>query len=509
MNIGSHVWNAADRFPNRVAVVVGDESTTYAKLRETGLAVAMMLKNRGVKAGDRVAFSGHKTEISIAIMQATLWLGAAYVPVDPLSPTERAQYVLTDCNVKVFLADRATIERVATGPLASLACIRTDEGFGNVERSLLLAAAEAEGFSPREMQPNDLAYILYTSGSTGRPKGVCISHLNSEAFFLWAAEELDIGPDDRLSNHAAFHFDLSVFDLYAAFARGASVHLVPDRAAYAPARLVSFIQEHRITVWYSVPSVLSLMVEEGGLAGAPHHLRAVIFAGEPFPLPKARAFAAAVGPTRLLNFYGPTETNVCTFHEVRHADLADDSKGIPIGIACSGDETWVELEDGTRAGVGEGGELCVSGPTVMLGYWGKAGVPSTVYRTGDIVRILADGSYLFSGRRDHMVKVRGHRVELGEVETVLERHPSVSEVAVVVRGEGREAKMVAHVVCKTDTNLLSLKRHCAERLPPHMIIHEVKYWSVPLPRTRNGKVDRKALMEEPLVAAPRAINASS
>lgn len=479
------LWAGARRAPNALAVSGPDGSLTYGELNRLADWMAYSLAELGVARGDRVGIWLDKSVRAVAAMQGVLRLGAAYVPLDPLAPPRRIEEIINDSSMRAVVSTSERVEsldvRVANLSPLLVDAVGLDQ---HPDRPIDAVAVETD----------DLAYILYTSGSTGKPKGVCISHRNALAFIEWAAEELDAKPDDRLSNHAPFHFDLSVLDLYVAFATGASVHLIPDGLSYVPSRLVEFIRDEHITIWYSVPSALILMIEEGGLLEGPEMpVRAYLFAGEPFPISHLRRLVESWPSARYLNLYGPTETNVCTFHEV--AEIAQDRTApVPIGRACSGDRVWAVKDDGTEAGPGEEGQLMVSGPTVLMGYWGKPPHGDAPYPTGDIVRLESDGNYAFIGRRDHMVKVRGHRIEMGDIEDALAHYPGMHEVAVTVAGSGVDARLVAFGVHpgSPQPTLLDIKRHCAERLPRYMIVDEVQFLPA-LPRTRNGKVDRLEL----------------
>ena len=417
-------------------------------------------------------------------MQAVLRMGAVYVPADATNPMYRVALMARDCGAAAACTTKERVPEIAAALGHGVACI--DLG-GSLDLDVPPVNVA--------VGPDDPAYILYTSGSTGTPKGVCISHGNALAFVAWAVAELSAGPGDRFANHASLSFDLSVLDLYAAFTVGATVHLIPGELGYAPVQLVRFLHERQISIWYSVPSALILMIRSGGLLDrrAPAALRAVLFAGEPFPIGYLRRLAGWTR-ARLLNLYGPTETNVCTFRPVSQPDLERD-RPAPIGTACCGDRVWAEMPDGSRARPGDEGELVVDGPTVMLGYWGQPPQDGP-YRTGDIVRVLPGGAFDYLGRHDHMVKVRGYRIELGEVEAVLNTHPDVDDAAVLVDGTGAHARLTAFVapVAGRRPSLLSLKLHSAGRLPPHMIIDDMRTLAQ-LPRTRNGKVDRRSLRQ--------------
>lgn len=485
MNLYELAARSAAAHPDRAAVVGPSGPISYRELDHLANRLARQLARLGARRGDRIIIWDDKSIPSVAAMQAALRIGAAYVPADGATPPARLTAIARDCAARVVCTTSARIAQLAGGLACGVKCL---DLAGPLSGS---AAAVAEPVSP-----DDLAYILYTSGSTGAPKGVCISHRNARAFVDWAVAALGARPDDRFANHAPLTFDLSVLDLYAAFAAGAAVHLIPRELGYAPAGLAEFIHRRGITIWYSVPSALILMIRAGMLARpAPPGLRAVLFAGEPFPVGHVRNLRIWTR-ARLLNLYGPTETNVCTSHEVVPSDLLR-NRPVPIGTAACGDTVWAVKPDGTAAGPGEDGELMVAGPTVMLGYWGSEPHRGP-YRTGDIVRVLGDGSFDYIGRGDQLVKVRGHRIEPGEVEAALVSHPDVAEAAVVVRGAGVDARLEAFIVARPgrEPSVLALKRHSSERLPTYMIADQMHL--VPcLPRTQTGKTDRLALAADP------------
>jgi amino acid adenylation domain-containing protein len=510
---------SAERVPDNLAVIDGDRSLTYLELEQQSNRLARLLVELGVVKGDRVALYLDKSLESVVGIYGALKAGAAYVPLDPQAPVTRLAYIAADCDVRCVLTGtekagnwRALVDDDSSVPLVVLNG-SAPEGELSVGLSIFdPTAIDAQAPLAPAVEPIglDLAYILYTSGSTGNPKGVMLSHLNALTFVRWAAEEFAVTATDRVSSHAPFHFDLSVFDLFAPALAGATVVLVPPRTSVFPIEVRRFIDRHNITVWYSVPSILTLLLLRGGLEdGQFPALRTMLFAGEVFPTKYLRELMRRLPHVRFANLYGPTETNVCTWYEV--PPLADDRhEPIPIGRAMADVEVFAVDGEGRRVPKGATGELLVRGSTVMQGYWGDPErtarvlvpnpldgmLPDRVYRTGDLVQELDDGTYRFLGRRDAQIKSRGYRIELGDIEAAIYAHDAVAECAVVaVPDELVTNRIKLYVVVRDSTSERDLARFCADRIPRYMIPDCFEF-RVSLPKTSTGKIDRQALQAD-------------
>jgi amino acid adenylation domain-containing protein len=504
---------SARSVPDRLALTDGAGSLTYRELDDRSEAVAHLLVAQGVRRGDRVGVLLDKSNEAIVGIYAVLKAGAAYVPLDPTAPVSRLAYIASNCGIRTLLTEsskRASWEQLIDLQAGIDTFVVLDAVVCHLEPpagTSVVLAHEPDRLATQlpELIDDDLAYILYTSGSTGQPKGVMLSHRNALGFVNWAADEFGLHSTDRMSSHAPLHFDLSILDIFGAARAGAAVVLVPSEVSVFPTGMADFVETHAITVWYSVPSVLSRLVQRGGLgAGRMPTLRLVLFAGEVFPTPYLRRLMDALPVARLCNLYGPTETNVCTYQWVSGLVEGDD-RDIPIGRPIANVRTFV-VSDGLKIlPQGEVGELLVTGCTVMQGYWadeertvrslvsnpdGSAGV---AYRTGDLVVDEGKGDFRFLGRRDNQIKSRGYRIELGEIETALHSHPDVVECAAVAFPDPVITNRIhAVAVVRGSATVRDLNRHCSEKLPSYMVPATLELIER-LPRTSTGKIDRNLL----------------
>lgn len=498
----SLLQETAARHGDRPAVVFGDDGRTYAQLLNASDRLARLLADQGAEPGRRVAFCFQKSIDALISMFAIVRTGAAYVPLDPAWPAERITAICQDADIHMWTGSRMPPKGV--GDFETVIVSNPDDS-----GAIALNAwwdFDSSG-DPPCVPENGIANILYTSGSTGRPKGVMITTQSLLHFSRWVVDTFALTSDDRLANHAPFHFDLSTLDIFAAVRAGATMCPVPERLKMFPYQMARFIADREITVWYSVPSALILMQMKGQLADHDlSRLRHVIFAGEVMPKPALRDLARALSHAEWTNLYGPTETNVCTFHLVDRSELEDDSP-VPIGQPISETRIWIVDEQGKPISDERPGELWVAGPTLTHGYlgdaestrWRRATAPDgcgSAWRTGDRVRRRADGVLLFEGRIDRMIKCRGHRIEPGEIETALCRHPAIREAAVVpipdpVFGNRLKACVAtSEVQSPTESELIA---HCRECLPVTMLPDEWQFHDA-LPRTDRGKINMQALM---------------
>ncbi|MEM8619077.1 MAG: amino acid adenylation domain-containing protein [Actinomycetota bacterium] len=499
---------------DHTAVADGTQTLSWTEYDRRIGQLATVLRDGGVRRGDRVAVHLTKSVDSFCAVHAVIRAGAVNVPLDPLAPVAAVAAVAADAAPAALISDaRAAVLRPLTEELRPSLLVMptrndppTDGGHRRVATAVAIEAA-IPMVADDEGDPHNPAYIIYTSGSTGRPKGIVHTHASALAYARAAVDLYELRPSDRHANIAPLHFDQSTFELYAAPLAGASVLVVPDAVMRFPASLGQLVAEQRVTVWYSVPYLLMQLLERGGLDDRDlSSLRWVLFGGEAFPPTSLAELMHRLPRCRFSNVYGPAEVNQCTHFEPRHPL----DEAVPIGAPWSAAELVVVSPDGppgAAATVADGaaGQLLVASPTMMSGYWQREDLTSAVivdrtdrpgvrwYVTGDLVRRRADGDLDFLGRSDNQVKVRGHRVELEAVDAALLDQPGVHAATVVVeRPPAAEHRLVAAVVVDGEAfderaTLGALRR----RLPSYAVPSEIR--SVPsLPRTGTGKVDRNA-----------------
>lgn len=464
--------------PDTVALVEGQQRLSYGQLRKRAASLSKALvKDR--KNCRRVAIALDRGIDACIALFSVLGAGACYVPLDMKNPAARLRYIIDDVDPQWVIGLGSCPDWIDETELW-LDIERIEESGENVPTW------------PISVDPENLAAILYTSGSTGRPKGVALSHRALHNFAAWATAMFCINTRDRVASLTPFHFDLSIFDLFGSLTCGAAVYFVPAALTLSPSRLSNWLGEHQISVFYTVPSLLSFLALKGALETTPlPSLTTILFAGEVFPTEQLKRLGELLPDIDLYNLYGPTETNVCCYWPVDRGRLTD-GQPIPIGRpACN---AVLKIDADT-------GELLVQSANNLSGYWQQGRLVNALtdegfYATGDRVAMNQRGELLFHGRLDRMLKCSGYRVEPAEIERAILQHPEVLACAVVgiadkTSGQRPAAVVVLKAGAKIENVVLAVKL----RLPFYM--HPVK-WAVlaKLPLLSNGKTDYQLVQQQ-------------
>jgi amino acid adenylation domain-containing protein len=480
--------------PDRVAVTAPDGTATYRELHRRAEAVARALRASGVGPDVPVGLSAEPGVSLVAGMLGILAAGGAYVPLDPAYPAQRHRFLLQDAGVKLVVAD-------STGAETFRGC-----GVEVVDVAAPWAGDDAP-VPAALVAPDNLAYVIHTSGSTGTPKGVAVEHRHVARLFTSTRDWFRFGPDDVWTLFHSPSFDFSVWEIWGALWHGGRLVVVPRSATRAPARLWELLRSEGVTVLNQTPSAFRQLVAADPGTG-PGDLRVVVFGGERLDVSMLRPWVDRYGDERprLVNMYGITETTVhVTYRRLRAGDL-DGTGPSPIGVPIG--DLRVSLRDAHGEPVPDGrpGELWVAGAGVARGYHGRPELTAERfvvtggerwYRSGDRARRDPDGQLRYLGRIDDQIKVRGYRIEPGEVEACLAAHEGVAGAVVDARDfGGGDVRLVAHVQPGPGRDAAGLpeelRRWAGQRLPAHLCPSAYRVVAE-LPRTAQGKVDRAAL----------------
>ncbi len=486
-----------DRSPNSLAVIGDEAELTYAELDTRANQLAHRLRSLGVGPESRMAVCAERGVEMLIGLLGTLKAGAAYVPLDPSYPRERLAFVLADTGARVVLIQKALESKLPDhdAPVLYLDGIATEET-GDADRP------------ETGVTPDNLAYVIYTSGSTGNPKGVLISHRSINNRILWTNDRFPLGPNDRLLQKTPYTFDASIWELFAPLMAGAVLVMARPGGHQDPSYLAQAVAERQITILQLVPSMLRVFLDQEGVVESCRSLRRMFCGGEALS-PDLRDRFYSLLQADLINLYGPTESSI----DAASFALDRDNREaiVPLGRPLSNIQVYILDRNMEPAPIGVGGELHIGGVGLARGYLNRpdltaasfipnpfAATPGArLYRTGDLARYLPDGRLEFLGRLDHQVKLRGFRIEPGEIEAMLRAHPAVQEAVVQVRPtRTADKELVAYVVSSngSEPNVLVkiLQQSAREKLPEYMVPAAFVVLEQ-MPRTLSGKIDLRAL----------------
>lgn len=489
---------AAAEYPRSDAIIDDTGHMSYAELYQHARAAASLVLELGLGgAGEPVIVTGDKSARMLAVCLGILLAGGSYVPVDAQAAPLRLASIFRVLDKPLVIAQDELLE-VAQGACAPERVHTFSEALGHpVDQKRVARAMKA-------IVSSDPAYVLFTSGSTGTPKGVIVSHRSVLDFISSFTELFGIDKTDVIANQAPFDFDVSVKDIYSALATGATLLILPRRLFSEPAELIRWLDRYRVTTLTWAVAALCLLTSLHALDSVELScVRRVLFSGETMPLRHLATWLERLPQADFYNLYGPTEVTCnCLYHPIDRS--RDYSKGIPLGEPFPDHEVFVVDEQGSFAHrAGEIGELYVKTPQLALGYIAdkertdaafvqnplQRSFAQKVYRTGDLVRISPDGELIFFGRRDNQIKHLGHRIELEEIDLAIERFDEVERCRCAY--DEQRHRILAFFEGTADANLLA--QRASDALPAHMAPGAYIHLDS-MPLTKNGKVDRRALL---------------
>ena len=496
-NILEYLERTAEKYPGRIAVEDDKEALTWKELADLSRRIGTAAGKR-IASGDPIVILAPKGPLTLAAMFGAVYGGGFYVNGDPALPPRRLKEIFRVLRPKLVLIRPEEIPLIRQAGYTGDYCL-LHEAAGEEPDLELLERRRKDSSS------EDILYGIFTSGSTGTPKGITVSHRAVIDFITHFTEIFGIDEKDRIGNQAPFDFDVSVKDIYSAVMTGAALVLIPRQLFSVPAALLDYLCEKKATVLIWAVSALTMISSLGGFKyRIPSDVRKVLFSGEVMPANQLACWQEALPEAEFVNLYGPTEiTCNCTYYPVQK--VPGEGEKLPIGKAFPGRRVFLLNEEGGEIREPEqAGEICVAGESLSLGYYHDPaeteksfqerifpdGRKERYYRTGDLGFLGKDGNLYFSGRKDFQIKFNGHRIELEEIERLLDQMQGIEKSCCVT--DRRKTCLAAFYMGKVMPGEIRL--WLKKRLPGYMVPRKI-FQTEKLPLTKNGKTDRKALQK--------------
>jgi len=510
--------------PDSIAIICEDEKLSYRELNNISNQLAHLLRKESVKTSEPIGLIMNKGINMIVGIIGILKAGGAYVPIDPHYPDARISYMLTHSQMRILLTEDSLTKKIEQlminennikvivdmGQYPEME--RFAEKFYNINDIMKFSLEEPKPYS----YSSDLMYIIYTSGSTGVPKGVMVSHSNAVNFMKWSIENAGLSKSDHMMLVTSISFDISVFEIFGALLSGATLSIIKDERLRDPEALLEYIEEKKVSIWHSVPTLMMQMLMF--LRNNQHHddvqravnMRRIMIGGEAWSVELAKEIRENFRYAEIVNMYGPTEATIWVTSYKIGSEL-NELKTIPIGKPIDNNSILILDNNMKLCGPGIAGDIYVKGANITSGYYRDEEMTKqvfitskdgkTIYKTGDIGKYLTNGNVEYLGRKDGMVKVRGYRIEVGEIENVMLAHGAISQVAVITKKLGDTNKLICFYVSHSNQTVGELIDYLGQKLPEYMVPSQfIKIEHMLL--TPNGKIDRKALAEMEVVYRP-------
>lgn len=536
MLIHQSFFHSAEKYPHFTAII--EESglnISYKSLKNLASHFTECINNLPIDTTNSPGIGILSTvhHQSVAAVLGILNSGHAYIPLDEKSPQKRIQSIIKSTDINIVIADSDLIEQhsylIDCDQIETLVLIGKEKkpsfisnnrkiiNFFDFSKNTKKNSCEMEMGKPFRKK-DDLAYILHTSGSTGTPKGIMLSHRNAQTFIDWMQEKFNLTTEDKVISRAPLKFDLSVFDIFNTLSAGATLVCFDWNKSRSSTQkhkdYVALLEREKATILYTTPSTLTTLKERGELGQNPNQLRSIMYAGEPFPIPKLQALRSQLPSTDFFNIYGPTETNIITYFHINQCDdQLNQWKSIPLGEPAEHTDILVVNEEEHRlCEPDETGEFWCCSNTVCQGYLNQPMLTQTCisidpfesaqgryWKTGDFGFRDMQGLLHYRGRKDHLVKIKGYRVEIGEIESALATIDDIHEYCVVVNNKQQENEKSLHCYYSTknrapkpDIDIISA---LSALLPFYMIPERFMHLD-DLPKTPSGKIDRVYLSKK-------------